>query len=567
MQTHSRMDELPNSWQVSPMKCAALQLNLIVGDFDGNARKIQAAVESAADAGAELCVTSELAIWGYPARDLLLNPGWLEMSYQALETLALRLKHLPPTLVGFAMKRDSELPGKPLQNAAALLRNGKVEATFAKSLLPTYDVFDEHRYFEPASSIESFDLNGTTIAVTICEDIWNDGELSRWSSYQAKPLDALKPKSVDLIVNLSASPYTTSKHPIRQRIVSELAKRLDTPILYVNQVGGNDDLLFDGRSFFVNHSGDLQSQGKLFEEDILCIDLHHASTPIHASQTSESAELFKALCCGVRDYVRKSGFSRVVLGLSGGIDSALTAAIAKYALGAENVLGVLMPSPYSSQGSIDDAVELAKHLDIKTVTLPIQSAMSAFDTILTPAFDGLEPDTTEENIQSRIRGTLLMGLANKFRSLLLTTGNKSELAVGYCTIYGDMNGALAVIADLPKTKVYRLSKWMNENLGPTIPIDTITKPPSAELRPDQKDSDSLPDYDALDDILFRLVDEHASLQEVIDVGYERATVERIARLLKISEFKRRQAAPGLKVTDRAFGTGWRMPLASREPER
>ena len=397
------MDELPNSWQVSPMKCAALQLNLIVGDFDGNARKIQAAVESAADAGAELCVTSELAIWGYPARDLLLNPGWLETSYQALESLAQRLKHLPPTLVGFAMKRASDLSGKPLQNAAALLRDGKIETTFAKSLLPTYDVFDEHRYFEPASSIESFEVNGTKIAVTICEDIWNDGGLSRWSTYKAKPIDALETASVDLIVNLSASPYTISKHSIRKRIVSDLATKLKTPILYANQVGGNDDLLFDGRSFFVNRVGAFQAEGKLFDEDILIVDLESSDQKLEASPPSESAELFKALCCGVRDYVRKSGFSRVVLGLSGGIDSALTAAIAKHALGEDNVLGVLMPSPYSSQGSIDDAAKLADYLNIKTMTLPIQSAMSAFDTILAPAFDGLPPDTTEENIQSRIR--------------------------------------------------------------------------------------------------------------------------------------------------------------------
>ncbi len=561
------MDELSNSWQVGLMKCAALQLNLIVGDFDGNARKIQAAVEEAAAAGAELCVTSELAIWGYPARDLLLNPGWLETSHQTLESLAQRLKHLPPTLVGFAMSREESLPGKPLQNAAALLKNGKIEATFAKSLLPTYDVFDEHRYFEPATSVGCFELNGRTIAVTICEDIWNDGGLSRWGSYQQEPIAALDKEPVDLIVNLSASPFTTSKHPIRRRIVSELAQKLQTPILYTNQVGGNDDLLFDGRSFFVDKDGALHAEAKLFDEDILLVELSALGGIQKALPTSESTELFKALCCGVRDYVHKSGFSRVVLGLSGGIDSALTAAIAKYALGSENVLGVLMPSPYSSQGSLDDAAKLAEYLNIKTITLPIEPAMSAFENILLPAFDGLTSDTTEENIQSRIRGTLLMGLANKFGSLLLTTGNKSEIAVGYCTIYGDMNGALAVIADLPKTKVYELSRWMNEELGPTIPVDTITKPPSAELRPDQKDSDSLPDYDALDDILFRLVDQHASLQAVIDAGYDPDVVKRIARLLKISEFKRRQAAPGLKVTDRAFGTGWRMPLASREPER
>ena len=561
------MDDSENSWQVDLMKCAALQLNLIVGDFDGNARKIQAAVESAADAGAQLCVTSELALWGYPARDLLLNPGWVDRSYEALERLAERLKHLPATLVGFAMKRDEQLPGKPLQNAAALLHNGKIEATFAKSLLPTYDVFDEHRYFEPASSVQTFELAGETIAVTICEDIWNDGGLSRWSSYNQNPIEALSQKKVDLLINLSASPYTLSKHAIRKRIVSELASRLQMPILYVNQVGGNDDLLFDGRSFYVDRDGKHLTEGKLFQEDLLLVNTGDAAVQSSEILTSEYEELFKGLCCGVRDYVRKSGFSKVVLGLSGGIDSALTAAIAKYALGAENVLGVLMPSPYSSQGSIDDATELAEFLGIKTITLPIEPAMSAFENMLNPAFDGLVPDTTEENIQSRIRGTLLMGLSNKFRSLLLTTGNKSELAVGYCTIYGDMNGALAVIADLPKTKVYSLCKWLNENLGPTIPVATITKPPSAELRPDQKDSDSLPDYDALDDILYRLVDEHASLSDVISAGYTPETVQRIARLLKISEFKRRQAAPGLKVTDRAFGTGWRMPLASKEPER
>ena len=560
------MDDNTNSWQVASMKCAALQLNLIVGDFEGNAAKILDGVRRAAQGGAELCITSELALWGYPARDLLLNPGWVDTSLQVLETLAEDLKDLPPTLVGFAAKRDAHASGKPLSNAAALLRHGQIEHVFQKTLLPTYDVFDELRYFEPGPGIEAFELNGAKIAVTICEDIWNDGELSRWGTYQQEPLRSLDTKDLDLLVNLSASPYTLSKHRIRKRIVSELASHLRVPILYTNQVGGNDDLLFDGRSFLTDANGACVLQAPLFDEDILIVDTDSKSQT-EIKDACENTELFEALKVGVRDYVHKSGFSKVVIGLSGGIDSALTAAVAAKALGPSNVLGVLMPSPYSSEGSVDDAIELARFLKIKTITLPIGDVMGSFDTTLSETFKDYDQDTTEENIQSRIRGTLLMALSNKFRSLLLTTGNKSELAVGYCTIYGDMNGALAVIADLPKTRVFTLSSWLNETQGPTIPENTITKPPSAELRPDQKDSDSLPDYDTLDNILFQLVDQHASLSEVESSGHDKAVVKRIARLLKISEFKRRQAAPGLKVTDRAFGTGWRMPLSSREPER
>ena len=534
------------------MNIALLQLNYKVGDFRGNARRILEATKKAAETGADLCVVSELAVWGYPPRDLLLNPSNVKLAQTTLEELADMTRALPPILLGTALPAPASA-GKPLVNAAVLLQGGKVHATFAKTLLPTYDVFDEDRYFTPAPVDTSgvFECSGHRIGVTICEDIWNDAEFGQGPSYAEDPLARVIQESPDIVVNLSASPFSVNKHAARMSMLRSLATKYRLPMLYVNQVGANDDLIFDGRSVGFN------SDGKL--------DTDAAGRPTPEAPSTES-DVWQALVLGVRDYAKKTGFAKALLGLSGGIDSALTAAVAAEALGPENVLGVLMPSPYSSAGSIDDSLELAKLLDIETLTLPITTLMGAFDEVLAKPFANTQPDTTEENIQSRIRGNLLMALSNKHRSLLLTTGNKSELTVGYCTIYGDMSGGLAVIADVPKTMVFALCRWLNQNHGPRIPQAIVDKPPSAELRPDQIDEDSLPPYPVLDAILERYVEQHQSKEAIVDAGFAPHTVERIIRLVHIAEFKRYQAAPGLKITDRAFGTGWRMPIAAADPE-
>ena len=475
--------------------------------------------------------------------------------------LAKDLEGLPPTIIGIA-EPNPQADGKPLFNSAVLLHQGKIERTFRKSLLPTYDVFDEARYFEPGSNNEIWEYKGKRIGVTVCEDAWNDQDVEHDQRYATDPIEKLSLNAPDLIINLSGSPFVLGKHTKRREIFSAIAKKYKVPCVFVNQVGGHDDLIFDGRSMLIAANGELIAQAADFEEEVLVVD---SSQSAHAPTLapSEEEEAWKALVLGVRDYARKTGFKKALLGLSGGIDSALTAAIAVDALGAENVTGVLMPSPYSSQHSLDDAYALGKLLGMPTKTIPIAGLMGSFDDALQEHFEGHSADTTEENIQSRIRGNLLMAMSNKYRSLLLTTGNKSELSVGYCTIYGDMSGGLAVISDLPKTLVFKLCRWVNEAKGPTIPQNTIDKPPSAELRPDQKDTDSLPDYDVLDDMLERYVEKHQTKQDLIEAGFKKDEVERVTRLLKIAEFKRRQAAPGLKVTDRAFGTGWRMPIASK----
>ncbi len=547
------------------MKIGLLQLNLTVGDFDGNADKIVTAVRRAAAHGAELCVASELALWGYPARDLLLNPGLVQMAWTKLEELAEALRELPPTLVGIAEPNPAQT-GKRLFNAVALLRDGSVAETYRKTLLPTYDVFDEARYFEPAAGAHLLELDGKRIGITICEDIWNDKDFESDERYRVDPLEALSLQGLDVLVNLSGSPFTLGKHERRLGMLTSLSSKYGIPVVYVNQVGGNDDLVFDGRSMVVDPHGQCLAAARAFEEDVVVVDTSNTQGSIPEKLTPE-AEVWAALRLGVQDYMAKTGFERAVIGLSGGIDSALTAAVAADALGPENVLGVLMPSPYSSEGSITDALALGENLGIETMTLPIEPLMDAFGGVLAESFEGREPDTTEENLQSRARGNLLMALSNKFRALLLTTGNKSELSVGYCTIYGDMSGGLAVIADLPKTLVYSLCRWVNETRGPTVPQNTIDKPPSAELRPDQRDTDSLPDYDVLDDLLERYVERHQTKAQLLEAGFEPAVVERVTRLVKISEFKRKQAAPGIKVTDRAFGTGWRMPIAWKNPEQ
>lgn len=550
------------------MRIALLQTDPTVGDLPGNAALIAEGVRAAAAQGAQLCLTPELALLGYPPRDLLLVPSFVQAAEARLTELARELAALPPVLVGTAWPTPGA-PGRPLHNGAALLRAGRVQARFPKTLLPTYDVFDEDRYFEPGPGPGCFELDGRRVAVTICEDLWNDSQFWEQRRYPGDPMGAVAALGADVVVNLSASPFTLGKQQVRQKMLGHLAAKYRVPVLYANQVGGADDLVFAGRSMAFGPDGALLARARAFEPDLLVVDLGAGGAPpapgrVEADDFAPESEAWRALVLGTRDYARKCGFTRVLLGLSGGIDSALTAAVAAAALGPDNVLGVLMPSPWSSPGSVDDSLALGRSLGIETMTLPIAPLMAAFDAALAPAFAGAAPDVTEENIQARIRGNLLMALSNKRRALLLTTGNKSELAVGYCTIYGDMSGGLAVISDVPKTLVFRLCRWLNASQGrEVIPAPIITKPPSAELRPGQKDEDSLPPYEVLDPILEGLVERRQSPDEVAARGFDPAQVRRVAALVAGAEFKRRQAAPGLKITDRAFGTGWRMPLACR----
>ncbi len=542
------------------MKIALAQLNPIVGDLQANAAQILAAAHSTQDV--QLLLTPELSLCGYPPRDLLLDPGFISSMLRRLELLATELPPELAVLVGLPTPAGEI--GKPLHNSIALLRNGEVEQFFHKQLLPTYDVFDENRYFQTGFSDNYFAIADQRVGVTICEDLWNDAEFWGKQDYWVNPIEELVDQNVDLIVNLSASPYTVGKQQIREAMLQHLAQRYDQPIIYVNQVGANDDLIFDGGSTAFDRQGKIVARSKSFQTDAVIIEFTTDLQPSTIQQLTENsdAEIWAALVLGVRDYAAKCGFQKALLGLSGGIDSALVAAIAVAALGAEQVLGVLMPSPYSSDHSITDALAVAKLLGIQTMTLPIEGLMKEFDRALAPLFAGTEFGIAEENIQSRIRGTMLMGIANKFGHLLLSTGNKSEMAVGYCTLYGDMNGGLAAIADVPKTRVFSLCRWLNREQI-TIPTQIITKPPSAELRPGQVDQDSLPPYDELDAILHGMICDHKSIAQLVQQGFAQETVVKIAQLVKRAEFKRRQAPPGLKITDRAFGTGWRMPIAAR----
>jgi NAD+ synthase (glutamine-hydrolysing) len=546
------------------MKIALLQVNPTVGDVAGNARRILDALRQAAANGADLAAAPELALVGYLPRDLLLNPGFVRRSWDALEQLAREAADLPPVLVGLPEPNPSDT-GRPLFNSAVLLRRGLIDERFRKALLPTYDVFDEDRYFEPFHGPQVLDVAGQRVGVTICEDIWNDRDFWKRRRYHHDPIEELVRAGATFVLNISASPFTAGKHQRREEMLSSMAAKHRIPIAYVNQFGGNDDLVFDGRSCLFNPDGAVVARGRAFDADVVVCDIDDARPIAPASDLGVESEIWRALVLGTRDYACKCGFSSVVLGLSGGIDSALTAAIAAEALGADHVLGVLMPSPYSSQGSLDDAHELARNLCIETMALPIEPLMRAFDSTLRGQSGADLSGVAQENIQARIRGNLLMALSNTRGALLLTTGNKSELSVGYCTLYGDMSGGLAVIADVPKTMVYRVARWRNESAGrPIIPEATLTKAPSAELRPNQTDQDSLPPYEVLDDILQRYVERHQTADEIVAAGLERTTVERVLRLVRMAEFKRKQAAPGLKVTDRAFGTGWRMPIAAKE---
>ncbi len=561
------------------MKIAIAQLNPTIGDIIHNAQLIITAAQEAASQNTRLLLTPELSLCGYPPRDLLLYPRFIDSLKQQLNAIAQQIPTEIAVLVG-TVTANPHAPSKGqkfLFNSMALLEGGKVQKIFHKHLLPTYDVFDEVRYFQTGDEINIFSLKlpspsheSLNIGVTICEDLWNDEDFWGKRSYEINPIDELVKSGVDLIVNLSASPFTVGKNKLREEIIRHAVTRHQIPIIYANQVGANDDLIFDGNSIALNKDGKIVARGKSFESDLVVVELDENknlssdSTSRGEPETTKTGEeeIFQALVLGVRDYARKCGFSKVLLGLSGGIDSSIVAAIATVAMGKDNVLGILMPSPYSSDHSITDAIALVNNLGIKSQKLAIKEGMEAYDHILQPLFADTEFGIAEENIQSRIRGNLLMAISNKFGYLLLSTGNKSEMAVGYCTLYGDMNGGLAVIADVPKTKVFDICRWLNRD-SEIIPVNVINKPPSAELKPGQVDQDSLPPYEILDKILDLIICQHQSEAEVINAGYEPEVVKRIMKLLSRAEFKRRQAAPVLKITDRAFGTGWRMPIASK----
>lgn len=556
------------------MKIAIAQLNPKIGDISNNAKQILAAAETAAKQNVRLLLTPELSLCGYPPKDLLLYPGFVKLMAQELNSIATSIPQGLALLVGTVEENHQATAKgqKPLFNSIALLEEGKVKQTYHKRLLPTYDVFEEARYFEPGYEASYFTIDGIDVGMTICEDLWNDQQFWGKRSYEVNPLEELAELKIDLVVNLSASPYSVGKQKLREAMLSKGAAFYEKPILYANQVGGNDDLIFDGNSVAIDDAGKIVRRAKNFETDLVLFELDELRSPSSLAndstarkdtlyETNQNEEIYRALVLGVRDYARKCGFKSALLGLSGGIDSALVAAIATAALGAENILAVLMPSPYSSDSSVDDAVELVKNLGINSQQLAIGKAMTAYDEILAPMFEGTEFGVAEENIQSRIRGNLLMAIANKFGHLLLSTGNKSELAVGYCTLYGDMNGGLAVIADVPKTRVFSICKWLNRHQE-VIPNNIITKPPSAELKPGQQDSDSLPPYEILDEILDRIISQHQSESEIVAAGFDPDTVAKAIELITRAEFKRRQAPPGIKITDRAFGTGWRMPIAS-----
>jgi len=545
------------------MRIALLQINPTVGDLEGNARLIIDALEAARASGAALAVTPELSLVGYLPRDLLLNAGFVRRSWDVLAALAREAQALPPVLVGVAEPNASD-EGRPLFNTAVLLRDGRVDLRFRKALLPTYDVFDEDRYFEPFHGAQVLDIGGRRLGISICEDIWNDRDYWKRRRYHHDPIEELVGAGATAVVNLSASPFTAGKHQRREEMLGNMARKHRVPVVYVNQFGGNDDLVFDGRSCAFNAAGAPIARGRSFDADVVICDLDGGPVIAPPADVQVESEIWRALVLGTRDYMRKCGFTRVVLGLSGGIDSAITAAIAAEAVGAPNVLGVLMPSPYSSPGSVEDARQLAGNLGIDTMTLPIEVPMRAFADTLAGSAAGRPGGIVEENLQARIRGNLLMALSNQRGALLLTTGNKSELSVGYCTLYGDMSGGLAVIADVPKTMVYRVARWRNQTAGRAeIPESSLTKAPSAELRPGQTDQDSLPPYEVLDDILKRHIERHQTAEEIVEAGFDEATVQRVLHLVRVAEFKRKQAAPGLKVTDRAFGTGWRMPIAAK----
>jgi NAD+ synthase (glutamine-hydrolysing) len=543
------------------VKIALGQINPTVGDFSGNAAKIVQFALQARSAGAALILFPELAVCGYPPRDLVERPWFVARCRATVERIASEMQGIA-VICGLVTPAEAE-SGKTVMNSAALLREGRVEFIQSKMLLPTYDVFDEMRNFAPAKSQQLFSFCGKQMALTICEDAWNDKRFWNRRLYGIDPVEELIRGGGNFVLNISASPFWLGKRELRHDMLATIAKNQKVPVAMVNQVGGNDSLVFDGSSLVIAPGGKVIAQGKSFEEDLIYFDSEKLTGDMHPQIAGEEASAYEALVLGTRDYVRKCGFERAIVGLSGGIDSALTASIAVDALGPGNVIGVGMPGPYSSQGSIDDARELASNLKIRFELLSIQEIYEAARRTLAPVFAGRPEDVTEENIQSRARGLLLMSMSNKFGALVLSTGNKSELAVGYCTLYGDMVGGLAVISDVPKTLVYRVSTYVNSRRK-VIPEATIQKPPSAELRPDQKDSDSLPPYDVLDAILEDYVEESRSAEQIArSHDFDLGLVQRVIRMVERSEYKRQQAAPGIKISAKAFGYGRRFPIAAK----
>ncbi len=542
------------------MRIGVLQLNSTIGAYAANRDRLLAGYEQLGRAGAEFVLAPELFLCGYPPRDLLLRPDFIDANLAALQEVAAAIGNIPLCL-GF-VDRNLARPGRPLVNAAAVLQNGAVIWRTTKSLLPTYDVFDEDRYFEPAKTVAPFEFNGRKLGITICEDIWNDEDFWPERLYRRDPVKELIAQGADLILNISASPWSVGKEQTRLAMLQRVARDENVPLVQVNAIGANDELIFDGHSVALDRRGAVLALAKGFAEDTFVVEVDEATESGAVNWPGREELLFHALTLGIRDYVQKCGFKSVVLGLSGGIDSAIVAVLAVAALGAEQVLGVSMPARYSSQGSLSDAEALAKNLGIRYEVLAIEPAFKAMEGQLARVFANTKPNEAEENLQSRLRGLTLMALSNKFGSLVLTTGNKSEMAVGYCTLYGDMCGALAVIADVFKTEVYALARWINRDRV-VIPEDSISKPPSAELRPDQKDQDSLPPYEVLDAILQLYVVDLLGKDEIIRRGFDASVVNDVINKVTFSEYKRRQAAPGLKVSPRAFGTGRRIPVAQR----
>jgi NAD+ synthase (glutamine-hydrolysing) len=543
------------------VKIALGQINPTVGDFSGNAAKIITFALQAKSAGAGLILFPELAVCGYPPRDLVERPSFVARCRASVEKIAAETQGIA-VICGTVTPAEAE-SGKTVMNSAVLLREGRIDLTQSKMLLPTYDVFDEMRNFTPAKSQQLFSFCGKQMALTICEDAWNDKRFWNRQLYRVDPVEELVRAGGNFVLNISASPFWLGKRELRRDMLTSIARNQKVPVAMVNQVGGNDSLVFDGSSVVIAPDGQVIAQGKSFQEDLIYFDSQKLTGDMHAQVAGEEGSAYEALVLGTRDYVHKCGFQRAIIGLSGGIDSALTAAIAAEALGAENLIGVGMPGPYSSRGSIDDARELADNLKLRFELLSIDDLYQAALQTLAPVFTGMPEDVTEENIQSRARGLLLMAMSNKFGALVLSTGNKSELAVGYCTLYGDMVGGLAVISDVPKTLVYRISTYVNRRRQ-VIPQATIEKSPSAELRPDQKDSDSLPPYDVLDAILEDYVEESSSAEQIERVhNFDPDLVQRVIRMVERSEYKRQQAAPGIKISAKAFGYGRRFPIAAK----
>ena len=543
------------------MKIALGQINPTVGDFSGNANKIIEFSHRAASAGAGLILFPELSVCGYPPRDLVERPTFVAKNRESIDRIAVETKGIS-VICGLVTAAQADT-GKSVMNSAALLQDGKLAFLQSKMLLPTYDVFDESRNFAPARNQTLFDFCGNRMALTICEDAWNDKHFWHRQLYGMDPVEELVRSGGNFVLNISASPFWLGKRELRRDMLATIARSDKVPVVMVNQVGGNDSLLFDGSSLVLNREGDVIAQGKSFEEDIVYFDSVTLQGELHEQVEGEEASAYAALVLGTRDYVRKCGFKKVILGLSGGIDSALTAVIAAEAMGPENVVGVGMPGPYSSRGSIDDARTLAANLGIRFELLPITEVYKSYREVLKDVFAGLKEDVTEENIQARTRGSLLMALSNKFNAIVLSTGNKSEIAVGYCTLYGDMVGGLAVISDVPKTLVYRISRYVNSR-RPLIPEASLEKPPSAELRPDQKDSDTLPPYDVLDPILEDYVEDSRSAAQIASERHvDPELVRRVTWMVDRAEYKRQQAAPGIKISAKAFGFGRRFPIAAK----